>query len=118
MGKRKPLGLEELLKGRIIQAFNAELVEAQQAANAKNVPVTITLSITIAPPGKDEFGAIKFKTDHKLKRGESQAFTTEVDDEGLIVFDGSSPLDVRQVPMDLDTPSTQEGAPRVVSFQR
>lgn len=116
---RKPLSLEELLKGRIIQAFNAELVEAQISANAKNAPVTITLAITIAPPGKDEFGAIKFKTDHKVKRGSSQAFTTEVNEEGLIVYDGSSPLDVKQVPMELgETTNPQQGGARVVSFSR
>lgn len=115
----QPLGLENLLKGRIIQSFNAELVEAQAAANAKNCQVKVTLEITIAPPGKDEFGAIKYKTDHKLKRSASQAFTTEVNEEGLIVYDGSSPLDVKQVPMELgDETETTQPAARVVAFGR
>lgn len=110
----QPLGFEGLLGGRILQAMNAELVEAQQAAAAKGCKVVVSLKLTLTPPAEDGFGSMQYQLDHKLKRAASKAFTTEANEEGLITHDGASPLDVRQVPMALEEPTTT----RVVSFGR
>lgn len=101
MGAKDPLGFESLVGGRLLQDMNAELVEAQQNAREKACPVVITLKLTICPPVQDEFGSMKYQLEHKLKRKASRAFSTEVNTDGLIAFDGTSPVDVKQIGMGL-----------------
>lgn len=108
------LGFESLVGGRLLQDMNAELVEAQQNAATKGCPVVVTLKLTIVPPLQDEFGAMKYQLEHKLKRKASRAFSTEVNHEGLIAFDGTSPVDVKQIPMGLDS----ETQPSAIQFRR
>lgn len=109
-----PLGLEGLLGGRILQAVNAELVEAQAASAAKNCKVTVTLKLSLSPADDDGFGTMSYQLDHKLKRAPSKTFTTEVNDDGIITHDGASPLDVRQEKL----PFAGEEPARVISFER
>ena len=117
---KTPLGVESLIGGRLLQDINAELAEAQQEAYIRKAPVQITIKLQIVPPNEDEFGAFRYHIDRKVKRAPSRTFTTEVNQDGMICYDGTSPVDVKQIPMGLtvDESPIQTPTGTVFAFQR
>jgi hypothetical protein len=121
MSTKQPLSIETLIGGRLLQDMNAELAEAQQEAFIRKQPAQITIKLQIVPPAEDEFGAFRYHIDRKVKRQPSRAFTTEVNQDGMICFDGTSPVDVKQIPMGLTVDETPIETPNngmVFAFQR
>ena len=120
MSNKTPLAIESLIGGQLLQDMNAELAEAQQEAHMRGQPVQITIKLQIVPPAEDEFGAFRYHIDRKVKRAPSRTFTTEVNQDGMICFDGISPVDVKQIPMGLtvDENPIQTPAGTVFAFQR
>lgn len=111
-GKRQKMAFYEIGKGRYAQWMQEEFERAQSVCEKTGSAVKITSTIEVLPSDTNEaaFGSIAFNVKVSLPARKSMKYTTEIEN-GFIVSDGESTIDVLQEKLDL-------GFPSVVKFNR
>jgi len=97
MNKRK-MAFYEINKGQLAEEMQRAFENCQKVTHENGLPTELSLRIKILPStDKDErFGGIQYSVSQKYSPKTSKKFTTELSNNGLIIAEGNSPIDVLQ----------------------
>jgi len=92
----------EIAKGSFAREFQGDFEKAQEIANRRGLPVTVSASINIFPERKEMpgYGSVEFQTNIKQPPKKSMRHVTQLKD-GKMIKDGLSLDEVNQLDLDL-----------------
>ncbi|MFZ1291060.1 MAG: hypothetical protein WAR79_13270 [Melioribacteraceae bacterium] len=96
MNEKRKLAFYEIADGTLAYEMQKAFERIQKSAINSGTETSVTLEINILPSQDNKFGSVKYKIKEKHPGIKSIKLTTQLDQNGLIISDGSSVIDILQ----------------------